>query len=315
MTDAREIVVLSGGLGGARLAMAAVENGWSDRVAFITNVADDWEVGGLLVCPDTDAVIYGLTGRFDDDRGWGVSGDVFPGPRDGEPAWFNLGAKDRLHHEWRTGLVHGGATLSETTTTQTAACDALVVPVTNDRVRSMVKVGGTWQAFQSWLIRHHAAVPDEVKWDGIEDSAPAPGVVELIAGAATVVIGSSSPIASIGPIVAVPGVSEALRRRRGPVIALSPISSRRITTTRDERRRMARQRLMHAQGLDHEPLAVLDWLGPIVTHFALDVPDAHLAPEVEARCVAPMVFPILGLDPGQRAAIGRELLGTDIRHG
>ena len=314
MTADRQIVVLSGGLGGARLAMAAVENGWSDRAAFITNVADDWEVGSMLICPDTDAVIYGLTGRFDHERGWGVAGDVFPGSRPGEPPWFGIGNIDRRHHERRTRLVAEGAPLSKATRAMTRSCKALVTPVTDDQVRSMIRVGHRWRIFQEWLIHDHAAQPDEIRWDGIEAASPALGVIDLIERADTVVIASSSPIASIGPILAVSGLTDALLRTSGRVIALSPISSRPMTSQRDERRALARSRLMRVRGLEHAPLAVLDWLAPLVTHFAVDEHDAHLVPQIEERGVTPMVFPVLGLDASQRESIGNELFAQRVRH-
>lgn len=308
MTGIPEIVVLSGGLGGARLAMAAAENGWARRAAFITNVGDDWKVGSLPVCPDTDAVIYGLTGRFDDERGWGIRGDRFLGPRSGEPGWFGVGVEDRETHETRRKLLTDGSTLQEATSEMTrGVTEARVTPVTNDRVRTVVRVGRRWLPFQTWLVQESGPQPDEVRWSGIENAAPAPGVLKMISEARTVVLASSSPIASIGPIISIPGVRAALSERAGPVIALSPISSRPLVTERDRRRATVRERLMRARHMEHSAKAVAAWLAGTITHFAVDHFEAPLVGEIEAEGLTPMVFPVVALDPLQRDEVSRQL--------
>jgi LPPG:FO 2-phospho-L-lactate transferase len=309
MGQSSEIVVLSGGLGGARLAMAAVESGWTHRATFITNVGDDWSIGDLPICPDTDAVIYGLTGRFDEARGWGVRCDRFRGPRENEPGWFGIGDKDRATHECRRDILLQGATLQEATMAMTRGLtDARVTPVTNDRVRTMVRIGRKWLPFQSWLVREQAPQPDEVRWDGVDQATPAPGVLETIDAADVVVIASSSPVASIGPIMATPGIRAALAARTGPVIALSPISSRPFVSQRDRRRAMVRERLMRSRNMEHTAGAVASWLSGTITHFALDDFDAHLIDDIATTGLTPMVLPVVALDNGQRELVSRILI-------
>lgn len=308
MTESPEIVVLSGGLGGARLAMAAAENDWAHRAGFITNVGDDWKVGSLPVCPDTDAVVYALTGRFDEERGWGIRGDRFPGPRSDEPRWFGVGVQDRATHETRRRLLACGATLQEVTREITRdVTPALVTPVTNDRVRTIVRVGRRWMPFQTWLIREQGPQPDEVHWSGIEQARPAPGVLEMISDARMVILASSSPVASIGPIISTPGVGDALAQRTGPVVALSPISSRPLVAQRDRRRARVRERLMRARHMEHTARAVAAWLSGSITHFAVDHFDGALVGEIEAEGPTPLVLPVVALDSHQREQVSRRL--------
>src|SRR5512147_1404085 len=128
------ITALCGGLGGARLALALQAAGLESRTCFVTNVADDCEVGGLLVCPDTDAVLYALGGLFDDERGWGVRGDVFPACAEGADDWFHIGERDRRQHHARSALLASGLSLSAATAhlAKGLGVAARVLPASND---------------------------------------------------------------------------------------------------------------------------------------------------------------------------------------
>lgn len=306
------IVVLSGGLGGARLALAVTEAGVADDTIFVTNVADDWTVGALPVCPDTDAVLYALAGRFDEERGWGVRGDVFPGPAPGEPAWFGIGDLDRAHHERRAALLASGATFSEATAALAAAVGvtAIVTPVTDAPVRTEVRYGGRWTSFQEWLVRDHGPTVEDVRWAGLDRATTAPGVLEAIARADVVVLASSSPVASLAAILGVDGVRAALGRRPGPIVALSPVVvNRPPTNDRDRHRGAARAALLSAAGLDHTPAAVAGWLGGLITHFALDPVDDEWATAVAATGAVPVHAPVIGIDPDERAELLRTVIG------
>jgi LPPG:FO 2-phospho-L-lactate transferase len=305
------IVVLSGGLGGARLALALTEAGLADRCTFVTNVADDWTVGDLPVCPDTDAVLYALSGRFDDERGWGIRGDVFPGPRAGEPDWFGIGDADRAQHRARRSLLSAGVTVSQATASLAAAAGitARVMPVSDDEIRTRVRHGGRWVAFQEWLVRDRCPPPEDVRWVGIDRSTPAPGVVDAIAGAALVLIGSSSPVASLEPILGVAGVRQALSGRAGPTVALSSVvEGRPLSTDRDRHRARARSLLMALRGLDHTPGAVARWVAPLATHVAIDPGDAGWADAVRATGAEPVLAPVAGIDTGERRVLLDRLL-------
>ena len=309
----RGIVVLSGGLGGARLALAMSEAGLVDRCTFVTNVADDWTVGDLPVCPDTDAVLYALSGRFDDERGWGIRGDVFPGARAGEPTWFGIGDADRAHHRVRRSLLSAGSTRSQATASLAAAAGitAKVTPVTDDEIHTRVRHSGRWVAFQEWLVRDRCPPPDDVCWDGLDRSSPAPGVVEAITGADLVLIASSSPVASLEPILGVSGVRQALTARAGPTVALSPVvQARPLTTERDRHRAHARALLMAWAGLDHTPGAVARWVAPLASHVAIDPRDSVWADAVRATGAEPVLAPVIGLDTGERRALVDAMLAV-----
>jgi LPPG:FO 2-phospho-L-lactate transferase len=300
------ITVLSGGLGGARLAMATVEAGRSASTTFVTNVADDWNVGGLPVCPDTDAVLYALSHRFDADRGWGVIDDVFPGPRASEPTWFGIGERDRVTHEMRAELLASGITLAEATQqlADGAGIKARVIPVTGDPVRTRIRTATGWHAFQEWMVRDRGPEVHDIRWDGLETARPSPGVIDAIVRSDIVVIASSSPMASLAPILGVDGVRIVLERRQGPTVALSPVVvGRALATDRDRHRDAARRRLMSAAGIGHTPGAIATWLMPLVTHFAVDPSDAGCYEAVAATGALPVIAPVIGIDANERRAL------------
>ncbi|MDY7106649.1 MAG: 2-phospho-L-lactate transferase CofD family protein [Actinomycetota bacterium] len=300
------IVVLSGGLGGARMALALTEAGLADRSTFVTNVADDWTVGGLPVCPDTDAVLYALSGRFDEERGWGIRGDTFRGPRPGEPSWFGIGDLDRAHHEARRELLAAGASRAEATADLAlrAGIGARVVPVTNDLVRTRVRHDRRWSGFQEWLVRDRCPAPDAVDWSGLGRAVAAPGVVEAIEDADLVVIGSSSPMASLAPILGVAGVRNALASRRGATVALSPVVlGRPLGSDRDRHRAAARAALMACRGLAHTPVDHARWIASVVSHVAVDASDVTWAPAIADLGVEVILAPVIGIDPDERRTL------------
>lgn len=300
------ITVLCGGLGGARLALALRQAGLDAVTTLVTNVGDDWWVGELKVCPDTDAVLYALAGIFDEERGWGIRGDSFPGPRPGEPSWFSLGLRDRAHHERRTRYLRAGLSLTQATAllAQDLGVRARVLPVTDGEMPTVVVTDHGPAGFQEWLVRDRAAPRvRDVAWPTAVRCPPAPGVLEAIAAADVVVLASSSPVASLDAVLAVPGVREAVAARRGvrPVVALSPVvAGRPPELERDRRRGRARAALLAARGVAHEPVAVARRYAGLVSHVVLDHSDARLAPEVAALGVAVSSAPLLDQDRAAR---------------
>jgi len=268
--------------------MALRTLGLDASATFVTNVADDLTVDGLLVCPDTDAVLYALADRFDEERGWGVRGDRFPDAPAGEDAWFNLGSVDREHHRRRRALLDAGRTLSEATAelASRSGLAARVVPATEARVRTRVRSADGERAWQEWLVRDGAApVPEGVRYDGLEGAEPSPGVLEAVAGADLVVIAPSSPVASVAPIVGLPGVVDALGSRPRRALVVCPVVTRRPpVSTRDRRRAHARAALLAAQGYGHDPVEVARWYagraGGAVGVFVVDPADAADAASV-----------------------------------
>lgn len=299
--------MVCGGLGGARLALGLQEAGLEGSTSFVTNVADDIVWDGALVCPDTDAVLYSLAGIFDHERGWGVRGDSFPPPNG---AWFAVGARDREHQLHRQALLEC-VSLSEATAilAEELGITATVIPATDATLRTVVHHGGRWTGFQQWLVRDHAPPADAVAYRGVESAAPAPGVLGAITESDLVVLASSSPVASIEPTLALPGVRDALRRRRGPTVAVSPIALRRPPgSERDRQRAVARQRLLAAVGVAATPVAVAGRYADFLDAFVLDPADAGDARDVPALGLRAEVAPITGETAGERAALVERLI-------
>jgi LPPG:FO 2-phospho-L-lactate transferase len=223
-----EVVVLAGGTGGAKLARGMLDVAGGDLVV-VANTGDDIEIHGGYVSPDPDLVTFWLADRID-ARGWGIDGDTF-GVMDelralGEDVWFNLGDRDLALCLARARRLAAGETLSEAidAVRRTLGVPATVLPMADAPVRTWIRSSATWHGFQEWMIRERAALPiDEVAYRGAADAVPPDAVLEALAGARAVVVGPSNPVISIGPILAVRGMRDALRATRAPVVAVSPL--------------------------------------------------------------------------------------------
>jgi LPPG:FO 2-phospho-L-lactate transferase len=231
------IVVLTGGIGGARflLGVRAYAQRIGADVTAVVNVGDDVRMHGLQICPDLDSVMYTLGGAADPVRGWGRVGETWAVKDElaaygAEPTWFGLGDKDIATHLVRTTMLNAGYPLSAVTE---ALCERWkpgieLLPATDDRLEThvVVDVDGGRRAihFQEWWVRHRGAVPTHrFVFVGAENAKPAAGVPEAIAAADVVLVAPSNPVVSIAPILAVPGMKEALANGPAPVIGVSPI--------------------------------------------------------------------------------------------
>ncbi|MEV0561206.1 2-phospho-L-lactate transferase [Dactylosporangium sp. NPDC050588] len=231
------IVVLAGGIGGARflLGVRAVGQELGAEVTAVVNVGDDVTLHGLRICPDLDSVMYTLGGGADPERGWGRVGETWTVKEElaaygAEPTWFGLGDKDIATHLVRTRMLDAGYPLSAVTE---ALCDRWqpgirMLPASDDRVEThaVVEVDGASRAihFQEWWIRHRAEIPtSRFVFVGAESAKPAAGVLDALAAADVVLMAPSNPIVSIAPILAVPAVREAVATGRAPVVGVSPI--------------------------------------------------------------------------------------------
>jgi LPPG:FO 2-phospho-L-lactate transferase len=287
------VCVLSGGLGGARLARALVAEGIDDRTSFVTNVGDDLEVDGLLVCPDTDAVLYALAGCFDEDRGWGVRDDTFNA--DGELPWFHVGERDREYQAARAELLGRGLSLGEAVrgVADELGVRATLAPVTDAPVRTFVTTERGTVAWQEWLVRDGAwPEPCSVEYRGAASAVASAVALGAMRDADVLLIAPSSPVASIAPILAIPGVVDAISSRYRPAIAISPHVARRPPTApRDVDRARVRGALLRAKGVAHEPAGIAVWYRDIAGVFVLDPIDAPEAPEVAAVGLEVVVAP------------------------
>jgi LPPG:FO 2-phospho-L-lactate transferase len=223
------VVVLAGGTGGAKLARGMLDVAGED-LAVVVNTADDVEVHGAAVSPDPDLVSFWLADAID-ERGWGLRGDSFrvmDALRElGAPdTWFSLGDRDLAWCLERARRLAAGETPTQAHAALSAALGvrARVLPMCDEPVRTRVRARGAWHGLQEFLIRERGEGPVEgVAYDGLAAARPTAEVLEAIASARAIVIGPSNPVISIGPILAVPGMREALLRSPAPVVAVSPI--------------------------------------------------------------------------------------------
>ncbi|WP_431923938.1 2-phospho-L-lactate transferase [Micromonospora wenchangensis] len=231
------IVVLTGGIGGARflLGVRAYAREVGAEVTAVVNVGDDLYLHGLKVCPDLDSVLYTLGGGADPERGWGRVGESWTIRQElaaygAEPGWFNLGDKDVATHLVRTTMINAGYPLSQVTEALAARWQPGVrlLPATDDRLEThaVVDLDGERRAihFQEWWVRYRAGVPtDRFVFVGADSAKPAPGVTEALAAADVVLVAPSNPVVSVAPVLAVPGLRDAVGTGPAPVVGVSPI--------------------------------------------------------------------------------------------
>ena len=225
-----KVVVLSGGVGGARFVQGLVDAADPRDVTVVGNVGDDVEVLGLHVSPDLDSVLYALAGLNDEERGWGRAGESWQALETvralGGEGWFALGDRDLGLHLVRTAALRAGEPLSAVTARLAEAygVEARLLPATDGRLRTWIDTAAGSFPFQEWFVaRGHRDEVDGVRFEGADAAAPAAGVLEAIDAADALLIAPSNPYVSIAPILAVTAVREALERRRVPCVAVSPL--------------------------------------------------------------------------------------------
>jgi LPPG:FO 2-phospho-L-lactate transferase len=227
------IVVLAGGIGGARFltGVRAHAREVGAQVTAVVNVGDDVTLHGLRICPDLDSVMYTLGGGADPERGWGRRDETWTVKEElaaygAEPTWFGLGDRDLATHLVRTTMLNAGYPLSAVTEALCARWrpGVRLLPATDDRMETHVVVEDGAIHFQEWWIRHRAALPAQrFVFIGADQAKPAPGVLDALGSADVVMIAPSNPVVSIAPILAVPGIREAVVGGRAPVVGVSPI--------------------------------------------------------------------------------------------
>jgi len=224
------IVVLTGGTGGAKLVEGLRHAVAADELTIIVNTGDDLEWWGLYISPDLDSITYALAGLLSRERGWGVKGDTFfclqAMGELAEPTWFHIGDRDLAMHLLRSKMLAQGKTLTQVTTEicQRLGVQSRILPMSNSRVETRVHTPVGDLHFQEYFVQRWYQDPVEsVRFAGATEAEPAPGVIEAILAARSVILAPSNPVTSIGPILSVPGIREALRETRATVAAISPI--------------------------------------------------------------------------------------------
>lgn len=224
------IVVLTGGTGGAKFVEGLRQVASAQQLTFIVNTGDDLEWWGLYVSPDLDSITYAMAGLLSKERGWGVKGDTFfclqAMGELAEPIWFHVGDRDLAVHLLRSKYLAQGTTLTEATTAicNKLAVQARILPMSNSRVETRIDTPVGDLSFQEYFVQRWYQDPvKSVRFAGATDAEPAPGVVDSIMSASAVILAPSNPATSIGPILAVADIREALRQTRATVAAISPI--------------------------------------------------------------------------------------------
>ena len=307
------LAALAGGVGAARFLRGLVQVVPPDDITVIVNTGDDDWFHGLLVCPDLDTVTYTLAGVENPDTGWGLDGETFAAidalERYALPTWFRLGDRDLATHLYRSERVQAGASLSTIAAEIAAAWDvrSRLLPMSDDPVSTRIDVrtsGGSVSELhmQEWFVRERAEPPVvAVRFEGVDLAAAAPGVLEALEEADTIIVCPSNPVISIGPILAVPGVRDALRRRRDRVVGISPIIA-------GAPLKGPADRLMGPLGMEVSCVGVARAYRDFCSALVIDGGDTARSPEIEALGIHAVVTDTLMRDARVAAALARNTL-------
>ncbi len=302
------IVVLAGGVGAARFLQGVVQLVPQEQLTVIANTGDDREFYGLHVSPDVDIVLYTLAGIVDESNGWGIHGDTYNTmqqlTRYGHEDWFLLGDRDLATHIHRTNLLRQGKTLSEITDDlrRRSGLQIRMIPMSDQPVATHIQTPAGLIHFEEYLVKRHCA--DEVQdvvFVGAQEARPAPGVLDAIRQAEAILIAPSNPIVSIGSILAVPGVHDALHEASGMVVAVSPIvGGAPIKGPADK--------LMRGVGREVSAVGVARCYRDFLDVMVIDEQDAHLVGAVEDLGIPAVVTDTIMRDDLAKANLARSVL-------
>jgi LPPG:FO 2-phospho-L-lactate transferase len=308
------LTALAGGVGAARFLRGLVAVVPPEQVTAVVNTGDDDIFHGLHVSPDLDSVTYTLADANNAETGWGLEGETFHAidalDRYGSPTWFRLGDRDLATHLYRTERLRAGTPLSRVTAEIATAWGVRtqLLPMTDDRVATRITAetatGIEELAMQDWFVRHRADPPVvAVRFEGSEQSQPGPGVMAALDRAETILVCPSNPVISIGPILAVPGIRDALVARRDRVVGVSPIIGGRPV-------RGPADRLMGPLGIEVSCVGVARSYRDFCSTLVIDAADAEHASAVEGLGVRAVVADTLMRDARVAAALARDTLAA-----
>lgn len=304
------VAILAGGVGAARFLQGLVQVVPPEQITAIVNTGDDLEFHGLHVSPDIDIVMYTLAGVVDQAKGWGIRDDTFACQeflaRYGEETWFRLGDRDLATGLARTRLLRQGLSQSETTDRLRRCLGVTVrlLPMSDEPVRTEILTPDGFLPFQEYFVKRGQR--DEVRgvrFRGIEEARPAPGVLEALEQADAIVVAPSNPFVSIGSILAVDGVRAALRLRRDRAVAVSPIIGGAAV-------KGPADRMLRGMGLEVSAFGVATVYQDLVGTFVLDERDAELVPRVRGLGVRAVVAPTLMRDLAAKRALAEAALAA-----
>jgi LPPG:FO 2-phospho-L-lactate transferase len=302
------LVVLTGGTGGAKLIHGLSLEISPEELCIVCNTGDDFVLHGLHISPDLDTIAYTLGGVADTEKGWGIQGDTFAAlewlEKYGGESWFKLGDRDLATHITRSRLLREGLTLAQVTERigKSLGVKAALLPMSNDPVETKIQTPAGEISFQEYFVKRRWEVEvSGVSYAGAEASCPAPGVLDAIRAARGVIVCPSNPVTSIGPILAVPGIREALRETKAAVLAISPIiAGRPVSGPAD--------RLMAAAGIEISSFGVAKAYADFVDLFALAPEDKNWRTRIEALGVKTMEKTIRMNSLDDKRNLARELL-------
>lgn len=302
------IVVLAGGIGAARFLQGVVQIVPQQELTVIVNTGDDRDFYGLRVSPDSDIVLYTLAGIVDETHGWGIKNDTYNTmqqlTRYGNEDWFMLGDRDLATHIHRTNLLHQGETLSETIDDLRIrlGLDLRVLPMSDSRIATHIQTPAGLLHFQEYMVKRHCT--DEVQdvvFVGAKEAKPAPGVLDAIKQAETILIAPSNPIVSIGSILSVPGIHDALHEASGMIVAVSPIvGGAPIKGPADK--------LMSGLHMEVSAVGVVRCYRDFLDVMVIDERDAALATSIEDLGIPTIVTNTIMRDSEAKAALARVVL-------
>jgi len=309
------IVALAGGVGASKLLLGLSKALPAEDLTVIVNTGDDLEILGLSISPDLDIVTYTLAGIVNPATGWGIREDTFAAlewlEKYGHPAWFHLGDRDLATHIHRTALLRSGLSLSQAEDSIRIAFGVKVriLPMSDQPVRTMLRTSEGRLAFQEYLVQRRAEpLVQGIEFAGAAQALPAPGVLESIDGADGIVICPSNPLISIGPILAVPGVREALRARRRDVLAISPIVGGKSLKGPSDR-------MLEQLGMKASALTVAGLYRDFAGRFVLDLQDHELQPSIETLDMKVALAQTVMRSDDDKRALAQSVLFCFGRHG
>jgi LPPG:FO 2-phospho-L-lactate transferase len=279
-----KVTALAGGIGASKFLVGLAGVMAPEDITVIGNTGDDIELFGLRICPDLDTIAYTLAGVVNHETGWGLAGDTFESlkwlARYGEPSWFKLGDRDLATHVYRTNQLRLGSSL--TSVTDQIRCSlgirSKILPMSDAYTPTRVATDGGEMHFQEYFVRRRCEPRvKEIRFDGIETSQPAAGVVDAILDADAVIVCPSNPMISIGPILAVPGVRDALCETAAAVVAITPIIGGRAL-------KGPAADMLRDLGHEASATGVARIYRDFVDIFVLDEADAASKPRIEMFC-------------------------------
>lgn len=303
-----KIAALAGGIGASKLLLGLYRVMDPGELTAIVNTGDDIVLHGLSISPDLDIVTYTLAGLVNSETGWGFCDESFRAHEQlalyGHPAWFHLGDRDLATHIHRTQMLRDGKPLSEIAESirQALKVSAKILPMADQLVPTMIETDEGRLHFQEYLVKRRAEPRvRSISFEGIGRAQPAPGVLDALHSAAAIVICPSNPLISIGPILAVPGIREALRLRRSKVLAVCPIVGGKSLKGPSDR-------MLADLGFDVSPLGVARMYQDICGTMVIDPIDNPFTPSIESLGINVIVQPTVMRTIEDKESLAREVV-------